>query len=374
MRFHWFLPTTGDGHDVRSAITTTDTFRPAARPATVAYLTQVARAAEQAGFEAALTPVGAGCPDPWIVCAALAQHTERLKMLVAFRTGYALPTLLAQQAQAFQEVSGGRLLLNVVTGGDPVEQRAYGDFLDHDARYARTAEFLHVLRRSWEGVPFDHHGEHYRVEGGGLAEPLDPAPELYFGGASPAAEQVAARHADVVLMWGEPPHAIAERIARLRSLSSSVGRELRYGLRVHVIARDTGAAAWAEADRLLTGMDPARIAAAQRRFARYDSVGQRRMVDLHTGDTRDLEIHPGLWAGIGLVREGAGTALVGSYDEVAALLREYAAAGVDEFVLSGWPHLEEAYRVGEHVLPRLARVATLGFSTDMRRLPRRLTR
>ncbi|MGA5760386.1 LLM class flavin-dependent oxidoreductase [Nonomuraea bangladeshensis] len=356
LRFHWFLPTTGDGHDVRSAITTTDAFRPADRAASLAYLTQVGRAAEQAGFEAALTPVGAGCPDPWIVCAALAQHTGRLKLLVAFRTGYALPTLLAQQAQSFQEISGGRLLLNVVTGGDPVEQRAYGDFLDHDARYARTGEFLHVLRRSWAGTPFDHHGEHYQVERGGLARPLDPAPTLYFGGASPAAEQVAARHADVVLMWGEPPHAVAERVARLRALAGPLGRELRYGLRVHVIARDTAAEAWAVADRLLAGMDPARVEAAQRRFARYDSVGQRRMVDLHAGSTRDLEIHPGLWAGVGLVREGAGTALVGSYAEVAALLGEYAEAGVSEFVLSGWPHLEEAYRVGEYVLPRLAPV------------------
>ncbi|WP_147944008.1 LLM class flavin-dependent oxidoreductase [Microbispora sp. CSR-4] len=358
MRFHWFLPTTGDGHDVRSAITTTDSFRPTARPATIAYLSQVAAAAEQAGFEAALTPVGAGCPDPWIVCAALTQHTERLKTLVAFRTGYTLPTLLAQQAQAFQQVSGGRLLVNVVTGGDPVEQRAYGDFLDHDARYARTDEFLQVLRLAWDGVPFDHHGEHYRVEAGGLAEPITPVPGVYFGGASPAAERVAARRADVALMWGEPPQAIAARIDRLRGLAASEGRELRYGLRVHVIARDTASAAWAEAERLLAGMDPARIAEAQRRFARYDSVGQRRMVELHHGGTRDLEIHPGLWAGVGLVREGAGTALVGSYDEVAALLREYAAVGIDEFVLSGWPHLEEAYRVGEYVVPRLRSLVT----------------
>ncbi|MEV0592856.1 LLM class flavin-dependent oxidoreductase [Nonomuraea cavernae] len=357
MRFHWFLPTTGDGHDVRSAITTTDSFRPAARAATVTYLTQVARAAEEAGFEAALTPVGAGCPDPWIVCAALSQHTERLKMLVAFRTGYTLPTLLAQQAQAFQQVSGGRLLLNVVTGGDPVEQRSYGDFLDHDARYGRTDEFLDVLRRTWAGEPYDHRGEHYHVEAGGLAEPLDPAPDVYFGGASPAAEQVAARRADVALMWGEPPQAVATRIARLRDLAASLGRAPRFGLRVHVIARDTAAEAWAEAGRLLAGMDPARIAEAQRRFARFDSVGQRRMVDLHAGGTRDLEIHPGLWAGVGLVREGAGTALVGSYDEVAALLREYAALGVEEFILSGWPHLEEAYRVGEYVLPRLRRLS-----------------
>ncbi|MQY08795.1 LLM class flavin-dependent oxidoreductase [Actinomadura macrotermitis] len=358
LNLHWFLPTTGDGHDVRTAITTTDTHRPAARTADLRYLVQVARAAEATGFQAALTPVGAGCPDPWIVCAALAQHTDRLRPLVAFRPGFTLPTLLAQQAQAFQQISGDRLLLNVVTGGDPAEQRAYGDFLDHDARYARTGEFLHVLRRAFTGTPFDHHGDHYRIERGGLATPLTTPPPIYFGGASPAAEQVAARHADVALMWGEPPAAIAERITRLRALAAAHGRTLRFGIRLHVITRDTTAAAWAETERLLQGMDPARIAAAQARFARFDSVGQRRMVDLHHGTTADLEISPGLWAGAGLVREGAGTALVGSHAEVAELIRGYAALGVQEFILSGWPHLEEAYRVGENVLPRLAPATT----------------
>ncbi|MFI0479634.1 LLM class flavin-dependent oxidoreductase [Actinomadura sp. 9N215] len=356
MRFHWFLPTTGDGRDVRTAIMSTDAHRSPERPGSVRYLSQVARAAEDAGFEAALTPVGAGCPDPWIVCAAVAQHTDRLKLLVAFRPGFTLPTLLAQQAQAFQQISGGRLLLNVVTGGDPVEQRAYGDFLDHDARYRRTAEFLQVLRRTWSGGPYDFDGEYYRVENGGLTDPLTTVPEIYFGGASPAAERVAADSADVALMWGEPPAAIAERAARLRSLASAQGRELRLGIRLHVIARDTAEEAWAEAGRLLAGMDPDRIEAAQRRFARFDSTGQNRMTALHGGDTRSLEVSPGLWAGVGLVREGAGTALVGAYGEVAELIREYAGLGIEEFVLSGWPHLEEAYRVGEYVLPRLAAV------------------
>ncbi|GAA0951040.1 LLM class flavin-dependent oxidoreductase [Actinocorallia libanotica] len=357
MRFHWFLPTTGDGSGVRAAIMDTDRGLSSDRPASVRYLSQVARAAEDAGFEAVLTPVGAGCPDPWIVCSAVAQHTERVKMLVAFRPGFALPTLLAQQAQAFQEVSGGRLALNVVTGGDPVEQRSYGDFLDHDARYARTDEFLDVLKRSFTGVPFDHAGEHYRIEGGGLREPLEQVPELYFGGSSPAAERVAARHVDTALTWGEPPSAVAGKVARLKEGAAALGRTLRVGLRVHVIARDTSAEAWAAADRLLAGMDPARIEAAQRRFARYDSVAQRAMTELHGGDTRDLEISPGLWAGVGLVREGSGTALVGSYEEVAGLLREYAELGIEEFILSGWPHLEEAYRVGENIVPRLAPAA-----------------
>ncbi|MGC4803611.1 LLM class flavin-dependent oxidoreductase [Micromonospora sp. DT233] len=352
MTFHWFLPTSGDGHQVGAATVTAGAARHD-RAATVGYLTEVGRAAEAAGFAALLTPVGSGCPDPWIVCAAVTQHTDRIGMLVAVRAGFALPTLVAQQAEAFQAVSGGRLALNVVTGGDPAEQRAYGDFLDHDARYARTGEFVDVLRRAWRGGPFDFTGEHYRIAGGGLAAPLADPPPIYFGGASPAAEAVAARQADTYLMWGEPPAAIGARVARVRALAAGRGRALRTGLRLHVIARPTAAQAWAEADRLLAGMGPERIAAAQARFARMDSVGQARMAALHGGRADGLTVAPNLWAGIGLVREGAGTALVGSYAEVAARLDEYAAQGVDEFVLSGWPHREEAQRVGAEVLPRV---------------------
>ncbi|WP_027342131.1 LLM class flavin-dependent oxidoreductase [Hamadaea tsunoensis] len=350
--FHWFLPTSGDGDQVGSA-TVAAGAADHRREATLDYLAEVARAAEEGGFTGALTPVGSGCPDPWIVCSAVAARTERLKFLVAFRTGFTLPTVLAQQAEAFQQMSGGRLALNAVTGGDAREQRAYGDFLDHDQRYARTDECLDVLRRSFTGTPFDFTGEHYRVEGGGLRRPLDPAPDLYFGGASPVAEQVAARRADAYLMWGEPPAAIGERAERMRKLAADNGRTLRLGIRLHVIARPTADEAWAEADRLLAGMSPERIAAAQARFATMDSVGQQRMAALHGGSADGLQIAPNLWAGIGLVREGAGTALVGSYDQVAERIREYARLGLDEFILSGWPHREEAQRVGAEVLPRV---------------------
>ncbi|MFL1380368.1 MULTISPECIES: LLM class flavin-dependent oxidoreductase [unclassified Nocardiopsis] len=359
MRFHWFLPTTGDGAAVRNSTIRLSAHGVTAahRPATLTYLSQVARAAEAAGFDAALTPTGAGCPDPWITCAALAQHTDTLRFLVAFRPGFVLPTLAAQQARAFQDVSRNRLLLNIVTGGDPVEQRAYGDTLGHDERYARTDEFLAVLRRSFAGGSFDHRGDHYRVEGWG-DRPLEPAPDIYFGGASPAAERVAARRADSYLMWGETPGMIAERVARVRGLAAEQGRSPRFGIRLHVITRDTEDEAWREAARLLEGMGPDRVAAMEKYYARMDSTGQARMNSLRTGgltgDVRALEVSPNLWAGVGLVREGAGTALVGDHDQVAERIREYRAAGVDEFILSGWPHLEEAYRVGEYVLPRLA--------------------
>lgn len=349
-RFHWFLPTSGDGRHVGAATTEVGALTHA-RPATLGYLTQVAVAAENAGFDAVLTPVGAGCPDPWIVCSALIARTTTLRFLVAFRPGFVLPTLAAQQARTFAAYSGDRLAVNIVTGGDPREQRAYGDFLGHDERYARTGEFLDVLRHSWHGEPFAYEGTHYRVEAGLATGAESPAPPVYFGGASPAAEEVAARHADVYLLWGEPGPAVAERIRRVREKAAAHGREPRFGLRLHVIAREHAEAAWGEADRLLDGMDAERIAAAQARFAAMESVGQARMAALHGGDSRNLEIAPNLWAGIGLVREGAGTALVGDHAQVAERLTEYAALGIDEFILSGWPHLEEAYRVGEEVVP-----------------------
>ncbi|WP_405584723.1 LLM class flavin-dependent oxidoreductase [Streptomyces sp. NBC_01190] len=354
LTFHWFLPTYGDSrHVVGGGHGTPVGGAGGDRPATLGYLTQIARAAEELGFVGALTPTGAWCEDAWLTTAMLAQTTERLKFLVAFRPGSVSPTLGAQMAATFQRHSGGRLLLNVVTGGESHEQRAYGDFLDKDARYARTGEFLHIVRELWAGKTVDLDGEHLRVEGAKLGRLPDPVPEVYFGGSSPAAGDVAARYCDVYLTWGEPPAAVAEKIAWIRGLAAKEGRTVRFGIRLHVIPRDTAEQAWAEAQRLLDGFDPAAIAAIQAGLARSESEGQRRMLALHGGTTGDLEISPNLWAGIGLVRGGAGTALVGSHTEVADRIAEYHALGIDEFILSGHPHVEEAYWFGEGVLPLL---------------------
>ncbi|MET8904419.1 LLM class flavin-dependent oxidoreductase [Streptomyces sp. NPDC004538] len=357
LTFHWFLPTSGDSRDVVGGghgAPDTATGPGRRRPPTVAYLGQIARAAENLGFVGALTPTGAWCEDAWLTTAMVSQATERLKFLVAFRPGFVSPTLAAQMASTYQRQTGGRLLLNVVTGGESREQRAYGDFLDKDARYRRTGEFLHVVRELWQGGTVNLHGEHLRVEDARLTRVPDPVPEVYFGGSSPAAVEVAARHADVYLTWGEPPAQVAGKIARLREAAAREGRTLRFGIRLHVIARDTAADAWAEAHRLLDGFDPDTVREAQANLARSESEGQRRMLALHGGSRDALEIHPNLWAGIGLVRGGAGTALVGGHDEVAERIAEYHALGIDEFVLSGYPHLEEAYWFGEGVLPRLA--------------------
>ncbi|RKT87544.1 alkanesulfonate monooxygenase [Saccharopolyspora antimicrobica] len=356
---HWFLPTHGDGRSIVDRPHATPEGAGTPRRPDIDYLAQVAQAAEHLGFTGMLTPTGSWCQDAWITTAALLARTQRIKFLVAFRPGSLTPTLAAQLATTYQRVSGGRLLLNIVTGGESTEQQRYGDWLDHDQRYERTDEFLAVLRGIFSGEPFDFDGRHYQVRGATAFEAPDPRPQLYFGGSSEAALPVAARRADVHLTWGEPPDAVARKVKLLRELATEEGRALRFGLRAHVITRDTSEDAWATAQRFLDQMDPADVAASQAKLNASESTGQRNMVALHggalRGGARELEVHPGLWAGVGLLRGGAGTAFVGSHREVADLIEEYHSVGIEEFVLSGYPHLEEAYWFGEGVHPELAR-------------------
>ncbi len=352
MDFHWFLPTNGDSRDIVGGGHGTPVGSAGGvRPLTIGYLGQIARSAEQLGFVGALTPTGAWCEDAWLTTAMLTEVTERLKFLVAFRPGLISPTLAAQMSSTFQRLSGGRLLLNVVTGGESAEQRQFGDFLDKDSRYARTAEFLTVVRGLLRGETISYDGAYVQVENAKLTRVPDVAPAIYFGGSSKAAGPVAADHADVYLTWGEPPAQVAEKLAWIRTLKP----DMRFGIRLHVITRDTAEAAWAEAARLLQNVSEQDIAGVQAGLRTSESEGQRRMLELHGGNRDGLVVSPNLWAGVGLVRGGAGTALVGSHTEVADRLEEYAALGISEFILSGYPHLEEAYWFGEGVLPELRR-------------------
>ena len=362
-KFHWFLPTSGDGRNLVGG-GHGSARRGVQRPPDIEYLAQIARSAEQLGFEGVLTPTGTQCEDAWLTTAALTRETERLKFLVAFRPGFLSPTLAAQMAATYQRLSRGRLLLNIVTGGERAEQARFGDHLSHDERYARTDEFLAVLRGAWGEKPFDFGGDYYDVESATVSAPPDPVPRLYFGGSSAAAGPVAAKHVDVYLTWGEPPAQVQRKIDWIRDLAEREGRKLTFGIRLHVVTRDTAKEAWAAANRLLDDLDPAEIAAAQEGLSRSESVGQARMRSLHEefragGSAHELEIYPNLWAGVGLVRGGAGTALVGSHSQVAERIAEYASLGIDEFVLSGYPHLEEAYWFGEGVLPELNRLGLL---------------
>src|SRR5690606_29224594 len=208
---------------------------------------------------------------------------------------------------------------------------------------------------------FDYEGRHLRVKDAKLLFPAvqRPHPPVYFGGSSEAAHELAAEQVDAYLTWGEPPAEVARKVADVRQRAARHGRTVRFGIRLHVIVRETEDEAWADAERLISKLDDATVARAQAAFAKMDSEGQRRMAALHERGVRrsrqDLEISPNLWAGVGLVRGGAGTALVGSPRQVADRILEYTELGLDTFVLSGYPHLEEAYRFAELVFPLLPR-------------------
>jgi alkanesulfonate monooxygenase len=343
----WFLPTHGDGRHLGSTT--------GGRAITLAYLRQVAQAADSLDYYGVLLPTGRSCEDSWVVASALVPQTTRLRFLVAVRPGLQSPTVAARMAATFDRISDGRLLINVVTGGDPTENKGDGIFLSHNERYAVTREFLVVFRDLLAGKVVNYHGEHIRIEDGRLTFPplQKPYPPLYFGGSSDAGMAVAAEAVDKYLTWGEAPAQVAEKLKGVAARSGREGRQLSYGIRLHVIVRETEAQAWKAADELIRYLDDDTIGSSQKIFARMDSVGQRRMSALHGGRRDKLEISPNLWAGVGLVRGGAGTALVGDPGTVATRMKEYMALGIDTFILSGYPHLEEAYRFAELVFPLL---------------------
>jgi len=343
----WFLPTHGDG---RYLATTHGS-----REVDHGYLAQIAQAADRLGYYGVLLPTGRSCEDSWVVASSLVPLTKQLKFLVAVRPGLQSPSVAARMAATLDRISSGRLLVNVVTGGDPVENAGDGIFTPHDQRYDLTREFLTVWKALLAGETVHYQGEHIRIEDGRIFYPpvQRPHPPLYFGGSSDAGIAVAADLVDTYLTWGEPPADVAEKLAGVAAAAAAKRRPMNYGIRLHLIVRDTNEEAWAAADSLIRYVDDAAIATAQKTFSRMDSVGQRRMAALHGGRRDRLEISPNLWAGVGLVRGGAGTALVGDAETVAARMKEYMALGIGTFILSGYPHLEEAYRFAELVLPRL---------------------
>ncbi|MBB3002518.1 FMNH2-dependent alkanesulfonate monooxygenase [Paraburkholderia tropica] len=354
MNVFWFIPTHGDSRYLGTTA--------GARATDLAYFQQVAVAADSLGYEGVLLPTGRSCEDAWVVASSLIAATRRLKFLVAVRPGLSSPGLAARMAATFDRLSNGRLLINVVTGGDTAELEGDGVFVDHDTRYEITDEYLHIWRKllaaSHTNDAIDFEGKHLQSKGGkALYPPVQhPHPPLWFGGSSAAAHEIAGEHIDTYLTWGEPPEAVAKKIADIRERAAQKGRKIRFGIRLHVIVRETEEEAWAAADKLISHLDDETVARAQAAFGRMDSEGQRRMAALHggkRGSRKDLEVYPNLWAGVGLVRGGAGTALVGNPEQVAARMKEYADLGIETFILSGYPHLEESYRFAELVFPLL---------------------
>ena len=353
LNIFWFLPTHGDSRYLGTT--------QGARAVDHDYLRQVAVAADTLGYEGVLLPTGRTCEDAWVVASSLIAETRKLKFLVAVRPGLSTPGLAVRMAATFDRLSNGRLLINVVTGGDQAEMLADGVDADHATRYEISDEFLRIWRASLAGEGgadgFDFEGKHITVKGAKTLYPpvQKPYPPLYFGGSSEAAHELAAEQVDVYLTWGEPPAAVAQKIVDIRERAAKHGRTLRFGIRLHVIVRETNEAAWKAAEELISHVDDDVIARAQAAFSRMDSEGQRRMSALHGGRRDKLEVSPNLWAGVGLVRGGAGTALVGDPETVAARMREYAELGIETFILSGYPHLEESYRFAELVFPLLGK-------------------
>jgi alkanesulfonate monooxygenase len=345
--FLWYIPNTIDpghrGDDVAGGWADLD------------LSTELARIAEDSGWAGALIGTGWGRPDTFTVATAIAARTTRFKPLVAIRPGYWQPAHFASAAATLDHLTGGRLLVNIVSGQDNLA--AYGDVEgDQAQRYARTREFLQLIRRLWTTDDVTFRGQYFRVEGSTVRPRPWRAengrhPRLYFGGASAAAERVAAAEADVQLFWGEPLDGIAERIDRLTALSRSVGRvhaPLEFGLRITTLVRDTTEEAWRDAEAKV-----ARMAEADGRYhggeRRRTAVGQQRLLALAgRGEVLDACLYtaPGKVGG-----GGAGTTwLVGSPGDVAAALRKYAELGVTHFVLSDTPYKHEAERVGRQLL------------------------
>ncbi len=349
---YWFVPSAGDGRHLGAPT----------RPNGFAYLASVAQAADSLGFDGVLLPTGGLSEDTIVVASALSSLTRRLRFLVAMRPALISPILAARITASLDRISGGRASLNVVSGSGKFDFE--GVPLSHRERYELTREWLAAFRGAFSDQPVSLDGMHIHVEKGKvlLSSVQRPYPPIYFGGSSEEARAAAAEHVDVYLSWGERPEQVAEKFADVRRQAEARGRRVRFGLRAHVIVRETEEEAWREADRLIERLTDEQIANAQTAFAASESVGQQRMARLHHGSREALKIGKNLWAGVGLARGGAGTAFVGSPENVARALREYQDLGVDTFILSGYPHLEEAYRTAELLFPALGR-ASAAFQT-----------
>lgn len=334
---------------------------PTAAPNSLDLLTSHAEALEQYGWDGALIGTGWGRPDTFTVGAALAARTKTFSPLIAVRPGYWRPANFASAAATLDELTGGRVRINIVSGLDNLA--AYGDSEgDQTHRYARTEEFMQLVRRLWTEENVTYSGEHFQVENSTVRPRITPRgerlhPRLYFGGASEAAERVAASQADVQLFWGEPLDALAERIYRLKKLSAQQDRNLaplEFGLRITTLVRDTTEQAWADAEAKVEELAKLQPKGDYHRGRK--AVGQQRLLDLQQrGDVLDDNLYtaPGRYGG-----GGAGTTwLVGSAQDVANSLRKYQDLGITHFILSDTPYLQEIQRQGEQLLPLLRSTA-----------------
>lgn len=324
------------------------------------HLAEIAKAAESSGFIGGLIPSFPNTDDPWVISPLLARETSSFRFMIAFQPGFLNPVHAARMAASLQRATGGRTVFNIITGGGGPAQLWWGDGFSHDDRYGRTTEFLDVFKGVWRGGGFSYDGRFYQVADGGLSPLLaaEEIPEIWFSGSSDAALQSASKHADYYLSWLEPFDQLTDKFARVKERTAALGREQKCAVRVDLVARATEEEAWRDIRAGFENLTEERR--AQGRGGPTDSVGAARQQALKPSEARrydELIIAPNLWGGFNLLRGGPALGIVGSYEQCAAKLDELIARGTDAFILAGTPHLEEAYRIGEEVLPLLGRQA-----------------
>lgn len=348
VEFGWFVPTYGDG------VTLTD--KDSMVPPSNELFARVAQTAEDVGFEYLLVPVAAACWEAWISTAMLVPQTSKIDMLVAARPGVIAPTMMAKMISTFDQMSGGRIRINLIAGGGVRESRADGVYLDHDERYAFMDETVQLMKECWANKrPFDFEGKHVKVEKADVRpKPFQtPHPPFYIGGVSPAAVDVGTKHADVYLFWSNTFEQIAADMATVKASAELHGRadQLRYGLRSHVLVRETAEEARGAAVALVGKTSD------NMRANRMNSMGNQSHADARMRDVAeasaesDYWLSDTLWAGITTIRHGAGVTIVGSAEQVTETIQGYIDLGITSFCLSGYPHDEEAERFGNLVMP-----------------------
>ncbi|KMY51562.1 LLM class flavin-dependent oxidoreductase [Peribacillus loiseleuriae] len=366
VEFITMAPTSGDGQYVGNSNVNsqridnwTGTDESAERLPTLEYIKAIAQAAEKGGFSSLLLPTGGNCLDSLVVASNLIAHTERLKFLFAIRPGFTAPATFAKQFATVDYWSGGRALINIVTGGSPKDLASDGDFLDHDTRYRRTREFIQVLKKLFTEDYFNYEGEFYQLENASLFPKPAQTPQIYFGGASEIGKQVAAEESDVYMMWGETYENTKDRIDEIKELTKRKQRDLSYSVSFQVVLGNTEEEAWENANKLISKVAPKVLKHKNEQSVSGDSEGVKRLHQLmKSGKENQFKIGPNLWAGLTQVLSGNSIALVGTPDQVADRIVEFVDLGFDKVLLRGFPHLETIEQVGELVIPRVhARLA-----------------
>lgn len=360
VEFITMAPTSGDGeyvgtvNDGEKFNGWTGTSESASRLPSPEYIQTIAKAAEDGGFSTLLLPVGANCLDAMVVAANLIAHTDKLNILFAVRPGFVSPTVFAKQFATLDQWSNGRVHFNIVTGGSPTELNADGDFLDHDARYRRTKEFIQILNRLFAGETFNHNGEFYQLKNAKLLVKTTKQPQVFFGGSSPIAKKVAAELADVYMLWGETIENTKKELDEIKKLVADHQREVSYSISFQVVLGDTEEEAWNNANKLISKIDKTALEFKNGLKKTGEAIGVKRLHQLmENSKENNFKIGPNLWAGLTQVLSGNSIALVGTPDQIADRIVEFVELGFDKVLLRGFPHLETIQNVASFIIPRV---------------------